>query len=62
MKSPAFSANVSEVMLAVSPNFPAAYAVLADYLEAFIARSRASDASLLSANSTITSNFVVLYY
>jgi hypothetical protein len=32
IKSPAFSANVPEIMLAVSPNFSAAYAVLANYL------------------------------
>ena len=62
IKSPTLSANVSEIMLAVSPNFPAAYAVLTNYLEAYIARSHANDTRLLSTDSTITSYFVVLYY
>jgi hypothetical protein len=62
MESPTCSANVSEIMFVVSPKFSAAYAALADYLEAFLAHPRACNTSLLSANSTVTSNFAVLDY
>jgi hypothetical protein len=62
IKSPTFSANVSEIMFAVSPKFSAAYTVLANYLEAFIAHPHARNTSLLSTNSTVASYFAALYY
>jgi hypothetical protein len=62
MKSPTFSANVSEIMLAVSPIFSVPYTVLTDYLEAFITHSHACNTSLFSTNFTVAPNLAVLYY
>jgi hypothetical protein len=61
IKSPAFSTNFSEIMVVISPEFSAAYTILTNYLEAFIARSHARHTGLLSTNSTVASNFGVLY-
>lgn len=62
IKSPALSTNFSEIVVVVSPEFSAVYAVLTDYLETLIARSHARNTSLLSANSAVASHFAVQYY
>jgi len=61
IKSPAIPTDFSEIVDVVSPEFSAAYAVLTNYLETFIARSHACYTGLVSTNSTITSHFAVLY-
>ena len=55
-------ALIAEIVVVISPKFRAVDAVLADWLEALVARSRACHASPFSANGTLAPYLVLLDY